>query len=122
MNDFTTILNQAAIAYKNGSGEKPSPSILVNALLAAEKFTKQQRVDYPFESLVGEWRLCFVTGTRKVRQRGGIILGKGFYVPKFAAAYISFSTILAENLGRGEIGNQVQLGSISLKLTAKHNI
>ncbi|QIR39230.1 hypothetical protein HCG51_22640 [Tolypothrix sp. PCC 7910] len=111
------ILFQAAAAYRGEGGKLPAAALVVDALLAAEKAAKQERLTYNFESLVGKWRLCFATGTRKVRQRGGIVLGKGVYMPKFAAAYISFSQTAEADLGRGEIGNQVQVGPVLLKLT-----
>ncbi|MBW4644912.1 MAG: hypothetical protein KME23_18290 [Goleter apudmare HA4340-LM2] len=114
--DLTTI-SQAVAAYRGGGGKLPQAALLVNALLQAEKTAKQQRLTYNFESLVGKWRLCFATGTRKVRQRGGIVLGKGIYLPKFAAAHISFSADLTDSSGRGEIGNQVQVGPVLLQLT-----
>lgn len=115
--DFASVLFQAATAYRGQGGQLPTPSLLVNALLEAEKTAKQQRLNYAFESLVGQWRLCFATGTRKVRKRGGIMLGKGFYLPKFVAAHISFNAKLEKDSSKGEIGNQVQLGSLTLKLT-----
>jgi len=105
--DFITVLAAAA------SSSRPSSEALVKALLTAEKTAKQQRLSYQFPSLIGKWRLCFATGTRKVRQRGGIILGKGFYLPKFVPAQISFET---SPLGI-EIGNSVQIGAILLQLT-----
>ncbi|AFY30727.1 hypothetical protein [Calothrix sp. PCC 7507] len=111
------VISQAVAAYRGEGGKLPKAALLVDALLQAEKVAKQQRLAYNFESLLGKWRLCFATGTRKVRQRGGIVLGKGIYLPKFAAAYISFSADLADNSGRGEIGNQVQVGLVSLQLT-----
>jgi hypothetical protein len=107
--DFLSTLTETAIAYREGN-KPPSADVVVNALLAAEKDAKQQRLNYAFESLVGKWRLCFATGTKKVRKRGGIILGKGFYIPKFTSAYISFGV-------DGKIGNQLQLGQVLLKLT-----
>ncbi len=115
---FVTTLAQAAATFQ-GARDIPSAEAVVNALLNAEKATKQQRLTYPFESLLGRWRLCFATGTRKVR-RGGIVLGKGFYVPKFTAAYISFANQVQppdEGSDRGEITNQVQLGALLLRLT-----
>jgi hypothetical protein len=114
--DFHSILSQTAIAYREGS-KPPKADVVVNALLQAEKYAKQQRLNYPFDSLMGKWRLCFVTGTKKIRKRGGIVLGNGFYVPRFASAHISFSITTEQVLDRGEIGNQVQLGSILLNLT-----
>jgi hypothetical protein len=113
--DFISILSQTTAAYREGS-KLPNAELVVNALLAAEKTAKQQKLNYAFDSLCGKWRLCFATGTKKVRRRGGIILGKGFYVPKLAKIHISLN---AENrdLVKGDITNQVQLGSILLKLT-----
>jgi len=68
--------------------------------------------------LLGNWRLCFATGTRKVR-RGGIVLGNGFYVPKLAIAQLSFSAEVDVDpaLGRGTIGNQVEVGPVLLRFT-----
>ncbi|WP_413200845.1 hypothetical protein [Nostoc piscinale] len=104
----------ATLAQAGQNSDRPSAKVVVNALLQAEKTAKQQRISYNFDSLVGTWRLCFATGTRKVRQRGGIILGKGFYWPRFTPTYISFSQITPTT---GEISNQVKLGSALLKLT-----
>jgi hypothetical protein len=118
--NYLTDLEQAATAYRDESKTRPSASVVVDALLQAEKTAKQQRLTYSYESLLGKWRLCFATGTRKVRERGGIMLGKGFYIPKLFPAYISFSTP-AENVNSAanqlEIGNQIQLGTLLLKLT-----
>jgi hypothetical protein len=114
--NFYSILSQTAVAYQEGS-KPPKPDLVVNALLQAEKYGKQQRLNCPFDSLMGKWRLCFVTGTKKIRKRGGIVFVKGFYVPKFASLHISFSSSTEKVLDRGEIGNQLQLGSILLKLT-----
>jgi hypothetical protein len=113
--DFVTVLSLAATAYQGQRNNRPSAEVVVNALLQAEKAAKQQRVTYPFESLVGQWRLCFVTGTRKVRKQAGIVLGKGFYLPKFAPTHISFHTT-HETPARAEISNSVQLGTVLLKL------
>ncbi|MEH2071810.1 MAG: hypothetical protein V7K47_27290 [Nostoc sp.] len=115
--DFITVVSQAVAAYRGQIDTRPSAETLVNALLQAEKAAKQQRLNYPFESLLGKWRLCFATGTKKVRERGGIVLGKGLYVPKFATIHISFSANLERDLDKGEIGNQVELLPILLKLT-----
>ncbi|MGM3307581.1 hypothetical protein ACSQ6I_16700 [Anabaena sp. WFMT] len=114
--DFTSILFQTAAAYREGN-KPPTAEVVVNALLQAEKAAKKQRLNYTFDSLIGKWRLCFATGTKKVRKRGGIILSKGFYVPKLAKIHLAFSNTEEQVLGRGEIYNQVQLGSILLKLT-----
>ncbi|MHC5933283.1 hypothetical protein [Nostoc sp.] len=114
--DFVSVLSHAAVAYRGQRGTRPSADILVNALLQAEKSAKQQRLTYPFESLLGKWQLSFVTGTKKVRERGGIVLGKGFYVAKFITVHVSFNATLSDDSGRGEIVNQVEFGPVLLKL------
>jgi hypothetical protein len=115
--DFVTVLSQAAAAYRRHRGIRPITEILVNTLLQAEKSAKQQHLTYPFESLLGKWQLCFATGTKKVREHGGIVLSRGFYVPKFIRIYVSFNATFAEDSDRGEICNQVELGPVLLKLT-----
>jgi hypothetical protein len=77
---------QAATELAN----RPPAATVVEALLQAEKAAKQQRLLYPADLLLGNWRLGFTTGTRKLR-RGGIALGKGFYLPGFVQAQIGFS-------------------------------
>lgn len=117
MADFTSTLSQTMAAYRGQGGARPTAETVVNALLQAEKAAKQERLNYPFESLLGKWQLCFATGTKKARKRGGIILGKGLYVPKFVAVQLSFSATLDQDSTKGEIGNQVQLGPVLLHLT-----
>jgi hypothetical protein len=114
--DLINSLSSAATAYRTGN-QLPSAEIMVNALLEAEKTAKLQKLNYPFASLNGKWRLCFATGTKKVRNRGGIILGKGWYIPRFMRIHICLNPLETEALGTGEIANQVQLGGILLKLT-----
>jgi hypothetical protein len=104
----------ATLVQAGRDSDRPAANVVVDALLQAEKTAKQQRLNYAFNSLVGKWRLCFATGTRKAKQRGGIILGKGFYWPKFTPTYISFAQTTPTI---GEISNQVQLGPVLLKLT-----
>ncbi|MEJ6484911.1 hypothetical protein N0Y54_26960 [Nostoc punctiforme UO1] len=115
--DFLTVLSQAAVAYRRQKDTRPNTEILVNALLQAEKSAKQQRLTYPFESLLGKWQLCFATGTKKAKEHGGIVLGKGLYVPKFIKIHVSFDATLEQDADRGEICNQVELGQLLLKLT-----
>jgi hypothetical protein len=116
------VLVQAAKAYGKKRGDRPAAKAVVEALLQAEKAAKQQRLTYPFEALDGQWRLCFTTGTRKAK-RGGIVAGKGFYLPKLTPAFISFAaaseseTNEAEAKAQGTIGNQIQLAGVQLCLT-----
>jgi hypothetical protein len=92
--DFQTILNSAA-----RSTDRPTKAAMVAALQAAEIAARRERLVIPFESLVGEWRLCFATGASRDKQRGGIKLGGGFYFPKFTPATISFTRELDSAIG-----------------------
>lgn len=117
MINFSSSLSETVAAYRQTGGARPSAETLVNALLAAEKAAKQEKLTYPWSSLLGKWELCFATGTKKAQKRGGIVLGKGFYVPKFVNIQISFSASSPEDANKGEIANQVQFGPMLLQLT-----
>ena len=79
--DFVATLSKAAAAFRDRRSARPSAKAVVNALVQAEKATKQQRLTYPVESLLGNWRLCF-TAPRKAHLKGDVALGKGFYLPQ----------------------------------------
>lgn len=111
--NFVSILERAAASLRTKS-DRPEAKEVVNALLQAEKTTKQKKLVYPLESLFGQWRLCF-TAPKNAHFKSGVALGKGFYVPQIAPAQISFSP--AQNLNQAGITNSLQLGSLQLKLT-----
>lgn len=111
--EFGAVLEQAALAFQDSKVSRPDAEKVVDALLQAEKAAKQAAIEYQFAQLQGRWRLCFSTGTRKIRQ-GGIKLKKGYYLPKLAKAQISFST---DESGHDRIGNQAQLGALSLRFS-----
>lgn len=108
----TAILSQAATAFRAANPNRPTVDQVVEALLQAEKAAKQQQLRFAFEQLQGQWQLCFATGTRKVQQ-GGIQLKKGYYLPQFAQAKLSFGR---DDAGQETIGNQAQLGFLRLQL------
>ncbi|MBD2067187.1 hypothetical protein H6F93_06535 [Leptolyngbya sp. FACHB-671] len=113
--NYLDVLQQAVVAYRSGKRDRPDPATVVAALLQAEKAAKRQRSVYPLESLLGQWRLCFTTGTRKLRRNSGIVLGKGFYLPTFSPAQIKFEqAAIASPLAAS---NQIQLGSFKLRFT-----
>ncbi|MEA5569815.1 hypothetical protein [Calothrix sp. UHCC 0171] len=112
MIELTELVN----AYRENAQNKPDKNQVVDALIQSEKIAKKQRLTYSFTSLLGKWQLCFATGTRKAQKRGGIILGKGFYLPKLIPASISFTASDASS-NKGEITNQIQVGFLLLKLS-----
>ncbi|MBD2328175.1 hypothetical protein H6G21_14920 [Alkalinema sp. FACHB-956] len=134
------ILHQ--VATPASSGNRPATQAVVEALLQAEKETQQTRMLYPITDLVGKWRLCFATGTKRVRRRAGIVLGPGFYLPQWVPAYLEFAPVSQAlqsgtapeptpelispalispanaNLGQNlTIANQLQVGLVTLRLT-----
>ena len=115
-----TTLAEAASAFRDSTPKRPKAAAVVSALLEAEKAAKQQKLTYPLESLLGNWRLCFVT-TAKAKEQSGIVRGRGWYLPKvFIKAHISFSKpaeMAVENPGAAAIGNQLEVGAFTLKLT-----
>ncbi len=111
--DFIAVLEQAVSAFRDSGVSRPEAEQVVNALLQAEKSAKQSAIEYQFSQLQGQWRLCFATGTRKIRQ-GGIKLKQGYYVPKIATAQISFNI---DESGAERIGNQAQLGALKLQFS-----
>jgi hypothetical protein len=121
--DAAAILTQAATAFQARTGNnQPNPKAVTRALLEAEKTAKQEHRQYPLESLLGHWRLCFTT-SGKVNLRQGMATGKsGFYVPQLISAQISFTRPTSsddDNSGKIEIGNQVQLGSLLFRVTGQ---
>jgi len=105
-----------AVAVFRGENDRPRPDrqAVVEALLQAEKAAKQQHLTYSLEQLAGEWRLYF-TAPRNVHQKAGVAQGKGFYVPQFAPAQISFLPNNS-NDGTGTIGNQIGFGPLMFRL------
>jgi len=112
-----SILEQAA-----KSNTKPSPAAVVAALLEAEKNAKKNKIRYAFEQLIGNWQLCFITGTKKTRQKAGIVLGAGRYIPEWVAkiqiAYSAQAVADGEaDSETGRVENSVQVGAIVLTLS-----
>ncbi|MEG4960738.1 MULTISPECIES: hypothetical protein [unclassified Microcoleus] len=114
--------NISVLEQATKSNTKPSPAAVVTALLEAEKNAKQNKIRYSFEQLIGNWQLCFITGTKKTRQKAGIVLGAGRYIPQWIAKIqIAYSVEpVAEGEENSEIGrveNSVQVGAIALTLS-----
>jgi hypothetical protein len=109
--DFATILDRAIT-----SSDRPTRIEMVNALQAAETTARQDRLIIPFTSLLGEWRLCFATGASKPKTGGAIKLGRGYYLPKFTPASITF-TCDDDSSMTGTVTNQLLVGTVKFKFT-----
>jgi hypothetical protein len=108
--EFATILTQARSLSRHDAKS------MVKALQQAETSARREKLAIPFLELAGEWRLCFATGASKSPQKLGIKLGKGYYLPKFVFASISFTPDL-ESTTAGTVINQLKVGGFELKFT-----
>ncbi len=130
LNNNSTILQQAALAVLERSRQRPTPEQVVQALLEVEKANKQQKTRYSLSDLTGDWRLCFITGTRKTRQRTGMVLGAGRYVPSVITISLAYAasplaapptatdnTSYSSSFEMGNVTNRVQLGQLQMALS-----
>jgi len=109
-------LDQAVEFLTTPSATPPAPKTVVEALLQAEKAAKQTKVCHNYTQLLGTWQLGFITGTKRSRQRAGVILGAGRFLPKWVKIYLSY---LQSEPGqdRGTVQNTVEFGALRLVLT-----
>lgn len=112
---------QAALSVTTQAIARPPAVELVEALLKAEKLARKNPVRYSFEQLTGTWQLCFITGTKKTREKAGIVLGAGRYVPQFVKILLTYSNArlgtLEQPVEAGSLENLVELGALKLALT-----
>ena len=114
---YLTTLADAAAAFW-GEVPRPAASAVVNALLEAESAARHQKPTYSFDRLIGDWKLWFTTGTPKADRPNGNPFRRGWYVPKFLQAQISFrpaESPSTQPVSVGTIGNQAGLGPLLLK-------
>jgi hypothetical protein len=109
-------LDQAVEFLTTPRATPPAPDAVVEALLQAEKTAKQSKVGYTYSQLLGSWRLGFVTGTKRSRQRAGVILGAGRFVPKWVKISLCYSRS-QPNSEQGTVQNSVEFGLLRLVLT-----
>ena len=109
-------LDQAVEFLTHSSVTPPAPEAVVETLLRAEKTAKQTKVRHAYPQLLGTWRLGFITGTKRSRQRAGIILGAGRFLPKWVKIQLSYSPS-EPSQERGTVQNSVELGPLQMVLT-----
>jgi hypothetical protein len=110
------VLDQAVEFLTTSSTTPPAPQTVVEVLLQAEKSAKQTKVRHTYSQLLGTWRLGFITGTKRSRQRAGVILGAGRFLPKWVKIHLSYSRSESAQ-ERGTVQNSVELGPLKLVLT-----
>lgn len=118
------VLERTTRSLLTPAAEKPTPAELVAALLELENNSKSQKQKSPLERLIGKWRLVFVTGTKKSRQRAGIVLGAGRYLPNWVEISLSYTAVsseddrsTSEDFEVGWVQNRVAWGTTQLSLT-----
>ena len=120
---LTTTL-QALTGQPNA--QRPSSADLVDALLTTEKKSRKHRPVLTYEQLIGTWQLRFITGTTRSRQKAGIALGAGRFIPlwlvriqiKYSTARPTAGTnvnLLSSDFGT--VQNSVGLGPLTMALT-----
>ncbi|MEM9274813.1 MAG: hypothetical protein AAGA80_17905 [Cyanobacteria bacterium P01_F01_bin.143] len=111
------IILQRAANYFTEQTNLPSSPEVVNGLLEAEKTAKKEKITYCWEDLIGNWRLCFVTGTKKTRKKAGVVLGAGRYLPRLVKISLNYSSQEKSLANQGTVENRVEIGSLQLSLT-----
>lgn len=115
-NQFSVIEKAAESKIENGRINLPNSSKLVETLVSLEKSVKKKTSNYGLKNLVGCWNLRFITGTKKSRQKAGIALGAGRYIPKFITIQIVYEQD-STNANHGKVTNSVQFAFFQLSLS-----
>ena len=109
-----SLLEQAADA--SNPDKLPNSSELVETLLNAERKAKKEKISYSFSDLIGCWNLRFITGTKKSRQKAGIVLGAGRYIPKLIKIKITYKKDSA-SINTGRVENSVRVAFFNLSVS-----
>ena len=109
-------LDQAIEFLITPTAPPPAAKAVVEELLRAEKTAKQTQVRYTYSQLLGTWRLGFITGTKRSRQRAGVILGAGRFLPSWVKIHLSYSQSESSQ-EQGTVQNSVEFGPLQLVLT-----
>ena len=104
-------MDSSAVLAQAARDQRPHAKDLVTALQATEKNSKTR---YTLSDLTGTWRLCFITGTKKTRQKAGGALGSGRYLPKVIKIQLTYR---ATDNDQGLVHNSVALGTLNLTLS-----
>jgi hypothetical protein len=112
----------AALAFLQGDGKAPPSQAVVDALVAIEKQAKREKSQPTYAQLLGTWRLRFITGTVKTRQRAGTVLGAGRFLPGFVTIQLRYKATESPpdqgaDRASGTVENSVALGALRLQLT-----
>lgn len=115
-------LVEQAIAYIRTNGKAPNRQETVNILLAQEKAARAKRQPITLAQLTGNWRLTFITGTKKSRQRAGVALGAGRFLPNWIKIAIAYGAVDADPVEAmaeptGTVENHVFFAGVDLTVS-----
>ena len=105
---------QAAEFLQTKVTKPPASADVVKALIEAEKTAKQTKINYSYSQLLGNWRLGFITGTKKTRKRAGVVLGAGKFLTKLVKIQLAYSQLESQKV---KVENSVQFGLLKIVLT-----
>lgn len=111
-----TPLGEAVAFLQRESATAPSAESVVNTLVAAEKAARRSRTRCSYADLLGHWRLGFITGTKRSRQRAGVVLGAGRFLPRWVKITITYAASEPES-DRGSVENTVEFGLVRLTVS-----
>ncbi|MGB5593494.1 MAG: hypothetical protein WBM32_17660 [Crocosphaera sp.] len=113
--NYLSSLQEAVMWIVKERDQKPPSDKLVLALVTAEKSSRQTKPLYTSQQLQGTWRLCFITGTKKAKNRAGVVLRAGRYLPRWATVELTYTPQISS--AQGTLENSIKLGVFSLTLT-----
>jgi len=107
-------------AIQETQSARPKPETVVSALVNLERVGKKATSVASYKQLMGKWRLCFITGTKKTRQRAGVMLGAGRYLPswlKIHLSYVENSDFTLTGADPGRVENSVSVAGLTFTLS-----
>lgn len=123
MSDLPPALATVAQQLNDAIAQSARDQIVAH-LLQAEKLARQTKTRYGYSQLLGDWRLTFITGTQKTRQRAGVMLGAGRFLPGWVSILLSYTDqpVLSDPQQdlpefAGSVQNSVQVGLVQFTLS-----
>jgi hypothetical protein len=108
---------EQAIQFLDGQKAAPNTAAVVREIRALEQQSKRTKATYSYKQLLGQWRLGFITGTTRSRQKAGSILGAGRFIPKLFNVSLTYTLDEASDGDRGRVDNTVKFGLVRFTVT-----
>ena len=105
-------LVEQAIAYIRSNCKAPNRQETVKILLAQEKAARAASQPIALAQLTGHWRLTFITGTKKSRQRAGVALGAGRFLPNWIKIAIAYEASSIDSTEANQASDPAPVGRV----------